>query len=558
LITWVPHWAAVVHVFDNRYAPVATVTPKADATAAGPYRIELPLAPGVYGVRVTVGTSSDDEWVSIRSGKETSVPSERWAALQLPSAAPLTSATAEPSGSVLTDAREAEQSSRKITWSAPQAGSSRLFVFVHTEDAARYPNFAQGLSLLDAESRLLTPLADDAVASDSTASWIAFTTDLPGGFYILQRSTPDGLVYNQPLYLYNTWETQVFMVGGRGPSFRSLTLNMAPFGQGFRFDDRTAAASQAVLASLRGEVPLSTVLGSSHLGEALRADKDRNPWLAVLVAYAALRADAYSRRPVKDERATTYDSALKEEAIRYLESVIPDHPDVRAIRLDPHAPASKPFDVPPLMRLGLQRVQRHETAFRGTIPKGSLTERVLAGQVTSSPWAVWREPLGDALDDPRDSFVLAAAPSPQFAEAVAQEASSAMPKRVRQLTIEDCVKALKDTAAQLVDLRTARLESLEAVDTSSVSVDLQASAAALARRFGDIALSVVERAAKAGSTNADGTWRTEDVLNRLTTALSSLTLHASFTQYGSKKRREASLEALERLATGLEHDLSRD
>jgi hypothetical protein len=554
LVTWVPHWAAVVHVFDNAYTPVSTLTPKADDTTAGPYLIELPLAAGVYGIRVTVGTSSSDEWVSIRSGKKTSVPAERWAALQLPSAAPLTYDAPEPSESVLTNAREAEKTSRTITWSAPDTGPSRLFIFVRTQDAARYPQFAHGLSLLDAEGQTLTPLTGNAVASDATASWIAFTTDLPGGFYILERESPDGLRYKQPLYLCDGWETQVFMVGGRGPSFRSLTLNMAPLGQGFRFDDQTAAASEAVLASLRGEVSLGTVLDSTHLGRALRADNYRNPWLAVLVAYAAMRADAYSQRAVKYQQETSYDSVLKDDAIAYLRNTIPDHPDVRAILLDSHAASPKPFDVPPLMRIGLQRVQRHAAEFPNTIPVGSLTERVLAGQVTSSPWSVWREKLRDA----RESSVAADEASPESDEGVVHFAAPMMPKDARTLTIEGCVRALEDAAAQLGDLRDAKaVQQLESVQTSA-SVDLQASAAALAKRFEAIARTVLERADVAGSTNADGTWSPDDALNRLTTALSSLTLHASFTQYGSAKRRATSLDALERLATGLEHDLSQD
>jgi hypothetical protein len=508
----------------------------------------------VYGVRVTVGASSSDEWISIRPGKETVVKADRWAALQLPSSAPLTSATAEPSGSTMTYAKEAEQASRTSTWNAPLTGGSRLFVFVHTQDVARYPRFAQGLSLLDADGRTLTPLRGSAVASDSTASWIAFTTDLPGGFYVLERDSPDGPRYKQPLHLCDGWETQVFMVGGRGPSFRSLTLNMAPLGQGFRFDDQTVAASEAVLASLRGDVPLGTVLGSSHLSQALRAVSNGNPWLAVLVAYAAMRADAYSQRAVKYQQETSYDSVLKDEAIAFLRNTIPDHPDVRAILLDSHAASPEPFDVPPLMRIGLQRVQRHAAEFPSTIPVGSLTERVLTRQVTSSPWAVWRETLGHS---PGVS-VAADAASPEADEGVVHFAAPMMPKDARTLTIEGCVRALEDAAAQLGDLRDAKaVQQLESVQISA-SVDLQASAAGLAKRFEAIARKVLDRADIAGSTNADGTWSPDDALNRLTTALSSLSLHASFTQYGSAKRRQASLEALERLATGLEHDLSQD
>lgn len=386
----VPHWAATVRLFDNSYAPVATLTPS-PAESGTQYQVTMSLAPGVYSVRVTLGASEDDQWVSIRAGRETTIPVERWATLQLASAAPLEATGPPQPSSSASYAPAAQEWSKTLTWHAPQPGSSRLFIFLHTPNIATYPNFATGLTLRDAADRPLTQLSGEAVRSDPSG-WTAFTTDLAPGFYILSRTGPGEMVYKQPVYLCDGWESHVFMAGGRGPSFRSLTMLMAPFGHGFRFDDDIAAASEAVMSGLRRETGMRTVMDSSHLQLLLRREH-KNPWLAVLAAYGLMIADRGNERPGARPAPIQPDQALKQEIIAFLRQTIPSHPDVKAIGLEPDAPAAEPFDVPPLMRIGLERVRRHAAVFAGTIPAGSLTEKVVATEVTSSPWCVWSQPL---------------------------------------------------------------------------------------------------------------------------------------------------------------------
>ena len=404
LVVWVPHWAATVRLFDNEYNPVATLSAQTDAEQ-GRYPIRFQLQPGVYRVDVELSGASDSEWVSIRARKETTIPAERWSSLQPQSATPLApaaaSAPATPAQSQTAAwATEAEQWSRQATWTSSRPGAARLFIFVQTPNITKYPEFARGLSLLDEQSSLLVRLADTAVHVDPTAGWLAFNTDLAGGFYILARDGPGTLRYNLPLYLCDTWETQLFLAGGNGPSFRSLTTHMAPRGHGFRRDDEVAAASDAVLAALRREADIATLVTSAHLKRLLHAEH-RNPWLAVLAAYALTLAEDGGRRANAPAGQLFGDPVLKQDILQFLNATIGMHPDVRALGLDPQAPPPSPFAVPPLLRVGLERVQQHATRFATTVPLNSLCEKALAQLVTSSPWSVWNEPLAAPKSVPK-------------------------------------------------------------------------------------------------------------------------------------------------------------
>jgi PAS domain-containing protein len=146
------------------------------------------------------------------------------------------------------------------------------------------------------------------------------------------------------------------------------------------------------MAALSRERAISTVVGSSHLKRLLHAE-DKNPWLAVLAAYALTLAEEESRRPNADPAATPSDPVLKQDILAFLRQTLGSHPDVRALCLAPDAPASNPFAYPPLVRIGLQRVEQHATRFADTIPLDSLTERMLTKQITSSLWSIWREPI---------------------------------------------------------------------------------------------------------------------------------------------------------------------
>jgi hypothetical protein len=391
LVLWVPHWAATVRVFDNQYTPIATPSAQTEGER-GRYEVRVDLPPGVYLIDVELSGSSDSEWVSIRAKKETIVPPERWASLQLLTPTPLEVPASTPSSRPPRAwAGEAEKWSRQLTWNSSRPGRARLFIFVQTPDVTAYPNFANSLTLLDQDSAPLAKLAGPHVTFDPAAGWLAFNTDLQGGFYIVSRHGPGAFRYQLPVYVCDGWETQLFLAGGKGPSFRSLTMHMAPHGHGFRREDEIAEASEAVLSALRRESAIGTVVKSTHLKRLLHSEQ-RNPWLAVLAAYALTLAEEENQHPTAGTKAVTGDPALKQDIMDFLRATIGSHPDVRALGIDLQRAAPEPFPHPPLLRIGMQRVQQNATRFASTVPLNSLTERALALMITSSPWSVWCEP----------------------------------------------------------------------------------------------------------------------------------------------------------------------
>lgn len=203
---------------------------------------------------------------------------------------------------------------------------------------------------------------------------MASTADLPHGPYLLVYQPDAKTSRTQPLWLSPGFETHVFILCRERLHLDDLFLSMAYKGAGFQPDDAEALAVEVVLDGLqRGQN-----LASAEQMQQMLREKFNNPWLGVLAAYALL----LDRSP---------DRALIQIVTDNLRGMLgPDHPDLRALALDPEQPADRALDFPPLLRAGLQRVQRHSITHQTTIPPASLTNRIYDGLLADSPWTAWR------------------------------------------------------------------------------------------------------------------------------------------------------------------------
>jgi hypothetical protein len=379
----VPHWAAQVRVYDDRFRPVDIAAVQDSRQVPGRYEAAAELPPGIYEVEVTLGGQSQRQLVAVTPGQSVRIDQDTWQKLEFRSAAPLANTATTHEWHM----EPAETWSRQITWPEAPGGDSRLFLFVRTADPKRYPTFAKGLFLLDGDGRLITDFTE-GVHKSPKDGWLAFTADLPAGYYILRRGRSGVRMRYQPLYLCAGWETQVFLASPRGrPSLRTLTLNMAQRGAGFRSDDEAAVAADAVFDSLRRVEDNAVIASSEKLSTLVHSDPV-DPWLSILAAYALLRSRDRSRREGR-ERPVGDEADLLPRVLESL-TVVEDHPDARAVRLRDEAPAPAPFWHPPLLRVGLARVRRHATHHAETVPLNSLTDCVLDSLVTNSPWTAWR------------------------------------------------------------------------------------------------------------------------------------------------------------------------
>ncbi|HEU0301448.1 MAG TPA: hypothetical protein VFR37_18460, partial [Longimicrobium sp.] len=278
LVVELPHWSAEVRVLDNLYQPVTGVLAGEGSDPA----VKVSLPPGIYEVEVSLGARSARESVLVRPGRPVTLGREKWASLASTSAAPLAG----------TDSMREAHAAAAVEWSrkplrSTSGSDSRLFVFVRTLEPKRYPQFAEGLRLLDADGREVADLSREG-RRDAAQGWTAFCADLSAGLYILRRGRSGVRLRQQPVFLSAGWETQVFVAARNRPSLRTLMLNMAPRGAGFTPHDDAAAAAEVAMDALRLGPRGRHVVTGAHM-EALLRGEHQNPWLAILAAYA-LRA----------------------------------------------------------------------------------------------------------------------------------------------------------------------------------------------------------------------------------------------------------------------------
>lgn len=381
-----PHMTAELVVLNHRLEPVVkgvgTLEP-----------LELP--PGLYDVQATVGGAKAYYMVRLTPGGSVAVEASDWNMedVRFSSAAPLTGTSTTHEWQ--TD--PAEKWSRQTTWTSSGAGSpanSRLFIFVRTLDPREHRgHFAQGLELLDCDGRLITKLEGPAVQAKPESGWMAFCADLPAGPYILHRRQGSGVRPRyQPLYLCPEWETQVFVPSGRQPSLRKLSLIYARRGEGFVPDDSQDKAAEAVLAGLRRGCNLATAEQMRNLLE----HKLERPWLGVLAAHAmrlqSPGGTADSRTGRDRSQAATYqekDAGLYRKVVERISALLPNHPDVQALRLV-FRESNPSFPFPPLLQSGLFLARQLETELGvDFIPADSLTDCALDRLYANSVWTGW-------------------------------------------------------------------------------------------------------------------------------------------------------------------------
>lgn len=394
LVVEVPHWTTEVQIYDSLMRPVADVGPVKEE--GDKYSSSTVLPPGVYQVEASLEGTSEQQLVSVPTYKPGRIDSKSWKLLKFSAAAPF--AGTATSSDLQTE--RAIEWSRKTTWERPAGGgNSRLFLFVRALKPQKHLD--EGLSLLDVNGNLITDFSD-GVKRNINEGWMAFNADLAPGFYIIRRGRSGVRVRCQPLFLCAGWETQVFLAAHRTPSLRTMTLNLAPYNEGFNPKDDAAIAAEAVLSSLWLGGPGKFVFTSEKI-ITLLGHEYTNPWLGILAAYALLppqqgstrQADLYSD-------SEQFDCFL--QVIGFLNQTLSAHPDVRALNLAENLPEGfsrlevEPFPYPPLLGAGLKLVQQYALRNTGIIPMQSLTDCLLTSVVINSPWTAWRHldkmPLG--------------------------------------------------------------------------------------------------------------------------------------------------------------------
>lgn len=345
-----PHWAATLKVWDSELTQVGQ----------GVGQLQLELIPGVYRLEAALAEGTATQVITLEANHPLTLTAQDWPPLEFASAAPL----------ALTHTRHeyhtnpAQDLSRQPTPTLPSGGNSRLFVFVRLTMLGRYPLEVRGLRLRQPEGAVLCDFAT-GVVRDEAQGFVALTVDLPAGPYLLTWATGES-ERCQPLWLSANFETQVFVPLGERLYLEDWTVLMAPLGEGFKFDDPEAIATEAVLAGL--------LRGENVVNPALFPPVTHSPLLGVLAVHALRGAGAA-------------EAAAK--LLNELQALVPDFPDVRALQLESK---NQPvvFDFPPLLQASARLVLAHAARYPATLPPRSLAAQALAAPLADTPWVAWR------------------------------------------------------------------------------------------------------------------------------------------------------------------------
>jgi PAS domain-containing protein len=446
LLVELPHWTAQIRILDRLLRPVQNEVTRsspdlATATEPGIARVQLP--PGDYTVELTLGGTTERRSAIVTPERETRLARGEWTSegpvvtgdenrptprkgqpnillrrrpkdsswrfrpgLRRIAAAPLADTTTS---------RESHRDpaiyySGQVTWvpKAPaQRGDAGLFIFVRTLEPQDYPGFAEGLALLDSDGNTITDLTGPEVVHNVADGYLAFRALLRPGFYQLRRSErvdreARARLRVQPLYLCANWNTHVFIPAEDAPSLRKLEVAIVPADAGFNPRSQVGAAAQALFEALRTGGPRAAAklaVSGAMLPQLRQAHVDA-PWFAVLGIHALREAADQAKDSHTAEAAD-----IAAELLEGLNARIGDHPDVRALSLQKGERAAEPFVHPPMLRASLALVQQHATHHRNTIPRDSLTDRVLEAGVSNSPWTAWRDLDGLGAISPGETLV---------------------------------------------------------------------------------------------------------------------------------------------------------
>ncbi len=352
-----------------------------------PQQLTLDLPAGLYTIRSSWGGGFEEKVVR-HSG-----PTQQKALLPSQfSAAPL--AGAATSHEYYT--RPTEQLSRKET--APPIGSgAALFLFIRAsnKDVYKGQNLAEDLSVInetggvvcDFSPGQIKRITDDRTDDGAKTGWLAYSVQASSGFYFLQfGGNPPRQV---PIQLYPNWQTQIFLTHHGRPLFEGMRIFMARVEQGFHLQgfrpkDEIADAVDKGLIGLQNNLDLLPRQQMRFLLDG----KFENPMLGLIGAHLLLRRQEF-------------DGAFLNFVFNNLDALLPNSPDVQALRVMAASRSNirasiPPMQHPPMLRAGLEGVLAASANQPELLPENGLIESVSTRLYADSPWSSWALPQKSA------------------------------------------------------------------------------------------------------------------------------------------------------------------
>jgi hypothetical protein len=352
-------------------------------SGVGAQAVQLPR--GNYSVRVEAFGRVEDQMVRLAKDAHVSLQPKHF------SAAPLAKAANSHEYYSYPAQEQSQQLTRPPIGLAPH--SSRVFFFIRTPNREQYTgeSLVDGLTLHDASGKIVCSPSDKGIREDRKFGSASITADAAPGLYRLRYAGDEKreLLF----YLFEGWETHVFIIHHKVPLLEAATILAAKLGTGFKRDDYVNELVDLGLTKLQN--PLAGI-SPERLNSLLMA-KHANPMLGLIGAHILLLRE----QP---------DEPLIELVLNNMGRLIGQVPDVQALRLmnDVRRGTSTwngTFEQPPMIRRGAEAIGRASGRRPGLVKKDSLLDELLPRMYGDSPWVTW-EPTEVAVAQTKFSELL--------------------------------------------------------------------------------------------------------------------------------------------------------
>jgi hypothetical protein len=342
-------------------------------------KLEKEFAPGLYKVRVRVGSAVSDRLVSLDQNRTVKFTADE---LSYPTPVPL-AGTSRSRVWHERAAREISESEPKVRLTdAPAVDRATILVFARDwspEDKARGQPLTN-LTLHDEKGQEILPLqvvADERHEGDVCAGVKIAVT--PGAFR-LRLTLPDSTASERSIITVRGWQTQVFLLMRDFGNDRRADLTNGAIAMSHEaFDPSGRGERAAVLA--RYALTHDRKLADATYSELFNL-KFSNPILGLLAGHLLLRDSPKAEKII-------------DEVLKNLKGLIgTNHPDVQALELSylGHTPDALRF--PPLLRASWDAIVAASVTSKVNLAQGSYAEGIENAVVATEPWMVWRADEG--------------------------------------------------------------------------------------------------------------------------------------------------------------------
>ncbi|MDR6967074.1 hypothetical protein J2X31_001074 [Flavobacterium arsenatis] len=278
-----------------------------------------------------------------------------------------------------------------------------LFIFFRypdreTRDSQKNVAASMGwrFTLADSNRKPIFRLKGDDIREDTIQGWMAFNAKLPAGIYYLIYNGNGKRKREIPLYIFGTWQTQLFITFKQTPIFQTTRILLARPYNGQNFNENETQILDAVLQKMQNGryfVPPDLIRRTAH-------EKWENPMLGIVVCYAYLLS-----------RQTSFDELFRVIINNLENNILSDHnsPDIMAIKLLAALHYSEPIpkmelESPCMIMAGMRAFLENSVRHSDAISINTQLEDIIPVLKNDSVWTSYLPMKMEKYKEPNAGF----------------------------------------------------------------------------------------------------------------------------------------------------------